>query len=273
MKKTFKIPMSILMVFAIVFSALNLSVFAEEKESNDEYNFELVQKDDNIVIAKATHENGDELYATLDKATSEITLEAVEKPKGLLKFGDDKTTKYIVKAETIDPALDVVDVTIIDETTKSELRISPEYVQAQLPVLVPVVTWGGRALLLWLMEHALAMTIAGITAYVATDLISDIRKSNKNYWPAWIRNNNVYIGGDAFDTDYQAVGWVKTANSGEYNLWARTEAKAKEAANKAAGTNVWHQGKPTDGHYDHYHPAKPLVTDPWVVKLDNHLWY
>lgn len=266
--------MSLFIVFAIIFSALNLSALAKGTKPNEEYNFELVQKDDSIVIAKATHDNGDELYATLDKTTSDITLEAVEKPKGLFKFGNDKRSKFIVKAETIDPALDLVDVTIIDETTQSELRISPEYVQAQLPALIPVVTWGGRALLLWLMEHALSMTIAGVTAYVATELLSNIRKSKKNYWPAWVRNNDVYISGDAFDTDGQAFAWLKTSNHGDYSLFARTEDKATQAANKQFGYSVFHREHQTaDGFYPHYHPAKQLVTEPWVELYKNHVWF
>lgn len=114
----------------------------------------------------------------------------------------------------------------------------------------------------------------GITAYAASELVSNIKKSDKNYWPAWIRNNDVYIGADAFNTDAEAFAWLKTSNSKEVNVFARTEAKAKEAANKTAGTNVWHDAHGDAGYYRHYHPAKPLVSHPWVgAPYNNHCWY
>lgn len=142
--------LSMLLVFTIVFSALNLNVFANEKYKDNgkdqEFDFELIQKDDSVVIVKGTHNNGDELYATLNKITNEITMEAVEKPKGLLKFGKDKKTEYIVQANTIDPTLNEVDVTVIDAETNHQFHISPDYVQAQLPALVPLVTWGGTGI-------------------------------------------------------------------------------------------------------------------------------
>lgn len=266
------------MVFTIIFSVLNPNVFAKEKYkdkgTNQEFDFELVQKDDSVVIVKGTHNSGDELYATLNKVTDEITMEAVEKPKGLLQRGGDKITKYIVKANTIDPTLNEVDVTVIDAETNHQFHISPDHVQAQLPVLVPLVTWGGRALLVYLLEHAAALTIAGITAYAASELVKDIKKSNKNYWPAWIRNDDVYIGQDAFNTDAEAFAWLKTSNSGEVNVFARTEAKAQEAAKKTAGTYIGHGAHGDAGYYKHYHPAKPLVTHPWVGDpYKNHCWY
>ncbi|WP_419889532.1 hypothetical protein [Paenibacillus xylanexedens] len=273
-KKFLSILLSLVLILTVVIQPTGAT---DSTNTDSEFNFELLQKDDNIVKVKATRDNGDELYATMDKNTSEVTMEAVEKQQQNLfsilgvTEGGYETTLYTVDIETLDGP--IVDATITSVDTGEVFKISDnvDRVSAQLPALIPVVQWGGSALLAWLASHALSMTIAGITAYVITDIAADIKKNKQyNYWPAWIRKNDIYVGGEAFKSDRDAFDWIKKKNSGENSVFARTSSKADQAARAVTGLSKYnseHQG--VEGHYPHYHPLEP----DRITQFKNHAWF
>ncbi len=276
MKKNYIKWFSSILALVLVFSVLNLSVFAEGKDGS-EGRFEVIHDDENSITVKGYYEEG-ELTATLNRVTSEVTLTEVEYSNNFLNIGGDKASEYQADITTLDPENGAVEavLTNVETNEKIELYTEGEKVEAQLPALVPLVEWAGGALLSYLAAHALSLTIAGITAYAISELSKDIKKSKYNYWPAWIRKNDVYVGQDAFKTDGEAFAWINSQDSGEYNLWAKTDAKASQAAkrrkeaNGAVGHDA-HQHK--DGYYNHYHPHFFNKQTKQSRQFHNHIWY
>ncbi|WNS42033.1 hypothetical protein [Paenibacillus sp. MMS20-IR301] len=62
-----------------------------------------------------------------------------------------------------------------------------------------------------------------------SDHISD-KKSKYNFWAAWVRRGDVYLNPEAFPNDNAGSTYLKSAKSGEINLFARTRSKAEQAA-------------------------------------------
>jgi hypothetical protein len=269
----FKKSISLILSLSLIFTFVSPNIFANNNSAgNNEYGFEVVQNDDHIVTVKGEH-NGDELYATLNRDNNEYTMQVVEKPQGLLSAlvaTESDVTEYAVKPELIDG--DVVEALIINKDTGEELKLeqNTDTVTAQLPLLVPVLEWGGSALLAFLLKEAAALAIGAITAYLVTDLIADIKKQKEyNYWKAWVRRGDVYIAPDAFRTDGDAFTYLKTSNNTDVNLFAKTSAKAEQAAKKVTGYAKWAQNeKTTDGYYPHYHPIERTGE-----QFENHVWY
>lgn len=82
-----------------------------------------------------------------------------------------------------------------------------------------------------------------------TDLISDIKKQTQyNYWAAWVRRGDVYLNPEAFPNDNAAFTYLKSANSGEINLFARTSSKAQQAARQVAGFALFEAGNNSEGN-------------------------
>ncbi|MFB6367748.1 hypothetical protein ACFCP7_27680 [Paenibacillus elgii] len=270
--------MAMFLCFALILSIISGSVMAKGTVTSDnEYGFELIQNDENFVIAKGTH-NGDELYGTLDKNTGKYSLRAVERPKTFLRIGSEMITEYRVEVENLDPTKNLVEATIIDTRTNQSFELSTEAINAQLPVLVGIVVWGGTALLEYLAAHAVSITIAGVITYAITELATNIRNNKKvDYWPAWIRNNTVYVSQDGFETRGQALAWINKEDSGEYNVMAKKESQAESLAGSRSGASatIWHPNEQKDGYFPHYHPVKQFLMGGSLQKQQyhNHIWY
>lgn len=273
-KKFLSVFLSLVLVLTVVIQSTGAT---NATNTDEEYNFELIQKDENIVKVKATRDNGDELYATLNKNTDEVTMEAVEKQQTLFsRMGVTDSvytnTIYSVDIETLDG--DIVDAIVTDVETGETLKISQnvDRVSAQLPVMVPLVQWGGSALLAWLASHAASMIIAGVTAYVITDLWADMKRNRQvNYWKAWVRHGDIYVSGEGFKTDRDAFNWLKEENSDDYNLFAKTSSKAEQAARSVTGRAKYNSPHGSaEGYYPHYHPLDPF---DMKTQFDNHVWF
>lgn len=271
----FKKILSILLSVSLIFLVFNNVVVANGNEDSNEYNFEVIQKDDKLVRVKA-EKDGDQLFATLDKETNEITLEAIEQKQNFLsKMGVTSSvysySEFKVDAETIDG--DIVDAIIIDVDTGEEFKLEQgtDSVQAQwIGVLIPVIEWAGSALLAFLASHALSITVAGIIAYSINDLINDIKKQkNYNYWAAWLRDGDIYLNPAAFPNDSAAFAYLNTGNSKDINLFAKTSAKSEQAAKKVTGYAKYNQAHgANDGYYEHYHPVERTGE-----QFSNHVWF
>lgn len=278
------------LIVILAFSTMNIQAFAKDKNQSirQDGEFELIKKDNNEVVVQGTWDEG-LLIGTLNLETDEVTIEEIlnETPakEGQL-FGlggkgqgqNKKINKYKAKITTLDPYEGKVDAVLINVDTNEEfvLYSEGEKVEAQFVPAIPLITWGGSALVTWLAIHATALTITGITAYLAADVMAKYRNNKKyNYWKAWVRRDNVYISSEAL-TDSAAFTWISSANHTDVNLFAKTEAKAQEAARKAkyANGNVRHDPHSSeDGYYRHYHPLDYNVQLGIRTQFKNHVWY
>ncbi|MEK3726286.1 MULTISPECIES: hypothetical protein [Lysinibacillus] len=285
MKKFFLVFVIACLAFANFSTGALANNFEDQPIENA---FQIIENTEDIIIAQAVHPNGDELYATLDKNTNEYTLKAIVKDEGLLKFASsDKEYEYTVDVQELSE--DGIKAVFTDVNSAEKFKIEEtveftEKVVAQGPLLglLPVIEWGGAALLSWLAANAAAITIAGVTAYLATHVWSKYKNQPYNYYQAFISGGDVYIG-SAFKDDASAFAAIK--GSEKVDVWAKTESKSNEAARKGGNGNppasLHHTtesfGK-GDGYYKHWHPLRETQIDPRTgraiyVKKDNHIFY
>ncbi|WHX30765.1 hypothetical protein QNK09_00295 [Brevibacillus agri] len=263
-----KRTLSLILSICLLVIVLGNNVLAKDhKYSNDSDDFEIIQNDYKAIVLKGEYE-GDELYATFDKVTHEITMKAVTNASvmGMQLFSaKPKETEYKVDLkEYHDGELSAV---ITNEDGEVEYEIDTTKVSAQAPLVVPLLEILGSALLEELLAIAAAITIGGITYVVVTEMADTIRKKSYNYYYAKVKYGDVYIG-PAFPNDSAAFAYLN--ESAKNDVWAKTKDKATQAAMKVAGyaqycTSNDYKG---DGYYPHYHP-KTRSGD----KIDNHIFY
>jgi len=277
------------LVIVLILSTMNIQAFAKGKDEQNgqDGEFELIKKDDNEVVVQGTWDQG-VLIGTLNLETNEVTIEEIlnetstDENQGFILGnkgkGKGKKNKYKAKIHTLDPYEGKVDAVLVNVDTNEEVKLysEGEVVEAQLAPAIPLITWGGSALLAWLAAHAASLTIAGVTAYALTDVLKKYRENKKyNYWKAWVRKGDVYVSEEAL-TDSAAFTYLSSANNEDINVFAKTKAKAEEAARKTkgAGSAIWHDGHSNaDGYYQHYHPAKYNSSTKKYTKFNNHIWY
>lgn len=275
------------LVIVLLLSTMNIQAFAKGKDqpNGEEGEFELLKKDDNEVVVQGKWDQG-VLIGTLNLETNEVMIEEIlnetstnevqdfslgNKGKGK---GNGKKNKYKAKIHTLDPYEGKVDAVLVNVDTNEEVKLYSEddVVEAQIVQAIPLITWGGSALLAWLATQAASLTIAGVTAYALTDVMKKYREKKKyNYWMAWVREGDVYVSEEAL-TDSAAFKYLSSSNDKDVNLFARTKDKADEAARKTkgAGGALWHDGHSNaDGYYEHFHPYNKTTR----TKFDNHIWF
>lgn len=197
MKINIKKAISLLVCICFVFSfCMSGIVNAESSGKIDESMVKVIQNDDKVCTVMATYK-GDELYATLDKETDEITMQTVEKPKVSvfgLSLGKDKITDYKVAVDTLNDS--EVSAVITDIETSKEYKISEntDKVKAQAVVIIPIIDIFAGLAMRVLAGAVLTTVIAGITYYALENLIDDVRNSQYDYFTAKVWNNIVWIG-------------------------------------------------------------------------------
>lgn len=231
--------------------------FAENIDNNNK--FKVVQNDEKICTVMGEYE-GDTLYATLDKTTNQVTMQAVEKSKTKflgVPIGEDKITNYEVKIDNADE--NNISATISDTETHKEFKIrksNHDKVIAQAVVLVPVLEILGQALLEYLIAATAVLIIAGATYYVASTIAEELRKRSYDYYQAELRSGQVYIG-PAVDYNY-ALAAVEIGG----NIFSRTQTLAKNLAT-AAGSG--YRGPEIHGtgsnYFWHYHPKYGMYAE------------
>ena len=276
------------LVIILLLSTMNIQAFAKVKnqQNGQDGEFELIKKDDKEVIVQGTWDEG-VLIGTLNRETNEVTIEEIlnetsaNETLNLVSKGKGKKNKYKAKIHTLDPYEGKVDAVLINMDTNEEIELysEGEKVEAQLVQIIPLITWGGGALLSWLAAHAASITIAGITAYALTDVYNKYRENKKyNYWKAWVRKKDgkydVFVSEEAL-TDSAAFTWLSSSNGKDVNVFAKTKAKAEEAARKTKGASHahYHDGHSNeDGYYQHQHPAKYDSAGKRIL-FKNHIWF
>lgn len=268
MKLNFKKVVALIVCLCFAFSFCFNSIIAASNDKFDKSNIKVVRNDGKACTVMATYK-GDELYATINKETNEITMQAVEKSKAKtlgLPIGEDKKTTFKVKVEkAVDSEISAV-ATETESNKEYKISQNSDKVIAQIPIAIPLVEILGAALLEALLATLTAIIVFGITYYSATTVADSIRNKSYNYYYAVLKNDDVYIG-PAYPEDAAAFTAVRKGN----NVFARTDAKANEAARKGgSGMALWHTPHGGgDGYWNHYHP-----TDMYGVKIEGvHCWY
>ncbi|WP_214483084.1 hypothetical protein [Bacillus sp. SM2101] len=241
---------SLAMILSVCIVLMNLGstniARADDADKENEIDYKVVETSDDLVTVM-TEYKGDELYATLDKTTNEVTLETVEKPKSLLKNGEEKRTKYRVEVEEAHTNGYIL-ATVIDDKSKEKIKIEKgenkgkekidkekeeeNIVVAQIPLLAgAIIEWGAAGLLAALFAEAASIAIAGIIAYEIAEAWEEMNKSKYDYWTANLDEDktDVFIG-PAIPNRSAAIEWIQVANSEENNVWARTKDKAIDIA-------------------------------------------
>ena len=202
---------------------------------------------------------GDQLYATYNKLTKEITMQSVEKPK---LIGKAKVHNYAVN---VDKAIkgDEISATLIDMDSKKEYKVSKKHdkeskeydkVQAQGVIMVPLIQWLGAPLLAYLIEVVAIVIVVGVTYVALSSVLDKIKRDSYSYYAAYtVPGDAVYIGGAI---NYSSAVARLQFGPG-FDVFAKTSSLAYTAAQGAGygltpvGPEI---GSSPGEQYWHYHP-------------------
>ena len=239
------------------------NVFAA-KASVDSQQFKIIENNAKILTVMGEYQ-GDQLYATLDKKTKEITMKSVEKPKlnmiGI-PLGKDIVHNYTVK---VDRALKgEVSAIVTDNDSKKDYKISKksDKVQAQAVIAIPLLEWLGASLLEYLLALFASIVIAGVTYIAVSSVLDDIENDSYDLYAAYtIPGDAVYIGGVLDYSDAVARLQMGYDGTGYNDVFAKYESYAYWVALDAGdgyepvGPEI---GSGSGDQYNHYH-----VFDRW----------
>jgi hypothetical protein len=260
---------AILCICCMFVTFANPALAAAKNGATNTKNITIVKKDRNIVEVKGVY-NGNELYATLDRKTNEITMKAVEKPKSVLNslmVSKDKTTNYKVNIHDAQKG-EKISGEIINSETNQKLLLgnkneSTDKVKAQAPAVIPLIEILGEALLQALIAASATLIVGGVT-YVAASEIADTLNDNVDcdYYMAYLGYGDVYIGSGI---DWSTACSIVKRNSVNYGVWANSLAKASKLGSNWGGYRL-DNPHGDDGYYYHYHSLaypKSHIWFPW----------
>jgi hypothetical protein len=276
-KKLSKKIFSLIITICFVSCIFITQTFAATNNSFDKNSIKLVQKNSKLVEVNATY-NGDDLYATFDRKTREVTMQSVEHPKIgniPIPFGKDKIVNYKVQVHNskdgIKFAKDVhlagskqllsgtskFSADIIDTETNKKYTIgSSDKVQAQAFILEPLVDIVGEYLIEDLFAEAEAITYEDTTFVAASTVADQLDNQNQDYYyNAYLDYSagNVYIGPEI---TYE-LAWENVSNG--VDVFASGYSAAQYLASDCSwsgyapiGPENHDQDNPT--YYWHFHP-------------------
>lgn len=251
MKLNFRKGIALLICICFVFSFCFNSVMASNNDKVDKSKVKIVQNDDKVCTVMATYK-GDALYATINKETNEITMQAVEKPKANafgLSLGKDKKTNYKVKVQDAKDGKVSAIVTGLDSNKEYKVGTSDDKVIAQIPLAVPLIVILGEILLDVLLGTIATIVVAGVTYYAASKVISKIRSQTQyDYFQAALSGGTLYVGG--------GINYAAALSATEIggDTFARTSDKARILATAAGAGYRGPECHGNEGYYYHYHP-------------------
>jgi hypothetical protein len=251
MKMNFNKMLAMLVCLCLLFTICFNGVLAADK-SKLKGKYSVVRNDKNICTVK-TEEDGNELYASLDKLTNEITVKVVEKTKKKLfgkALGKDKETNYSVVIE--DFCNDELTAVLIDKETKKEHKVRSkenlEKVKAQIPVVL------GAGALAALVKALLYTAAIGLTFAAAMSIADAIRKNKNNNERIYFRANCTYPGAEVNMSYYYTEDQAATLLELGYDFYAVNSSDAIYLCKKVSGG---YTGPTNDGNSKnayHYHP-------------------
>lgn len=256
MRKNLKF-ISLLLCISLLFTFNISNLLAATNATNvtlTDKQLKVIEDNDKVCTVMAEYQ-GDELYATLNKITKEITMQSIEKPKSKLLGGNNINHNYKVK---VDHGLKgALTATVTDIETQKEAKLSKDSdkVQAQVAIVVPLVELLGASLLNYLLQVAAYIVIAGLTYVSVTKIWDQMEDPNYDYYAAYTVagvGGEVYIGGTI--SYNSAVARLKLG--GMRDVWSRTSNLAYGIAyiaglgNYPVGPEI---GSGAGEQYPHYH--------------------
>jgi len=240
---------------------------AKRTISQDGFTFDIV-RDDAAFTEIVTKYEGDEYRGILDRSTGNITIEVTGK--------DKERHSYEVQVENADGSS--FSAVLKDKKDKREYRLGKDKkkVRAQFVIALPIAIGLIDALVMALLAASATIVIAGVTYYVASKVIENVKRSSYDYFMAVIRNNDVYIG-PAID---YSTAFTRVYGNGD--IWCRTQIlcqtiaynvsytyntiivnKIPNISDKERKTEIEKRagvigpeihGNGSSGYYFHYHP-------------------
>ena len=224
LRKVFALVLSFILLLSI--SVPNVSNAASNK--NDEFTI-LVNNNKKLQIK--AEQDGVKAILKLDKETNELSLNTNEKSN---KSGKNER-EYKIDVETA--TSEKIEATFIDLETGEEYSVNTDELQASIAFLIPLGVVIGEALLAHLVAAGLAITIAGMTYVVATEVIEKLNKENHNHYAAKLKNDKLYIGNNI---SLKAAGeFLKDGG----DVWSKTGDLAAKVAREAGGGRAGNRRK------------------------------
>ncbi|MDD4157601.1 MAG: hypothetical protein PHY08_13630 [Candidatus Cloacimonetes bacterium] len=274
----------IILVASLTITSIPLKANAKSNEILyvDGYEFNVTENNGKKTTVYTTLENGDKIYATLDKSMEEISLEFIDYPQNMLGIGIGmpENTKYDVTATVL--TSENINAKVINTKTKESINIK-EYrgeVTAQNIIFIPIAEYLLTASIVAALQALLMATativVAGVIFYAASKVMPELRAKQPSikYYKATLQNGNVYIGAEL--TTAQAASYLKANMTSTYpnNIFAYSSTYALSICNVVSPihASIGPEKHGEEGYYSHYHPRKDW-TFARTNRYYNHCWY
>jgi len=232
---------SFLILILIVSTLPRVDIVQAEEVSGESYNYildengeiqlsedfkediEIVKDNDEIAIIETNLEVEDNelnINAALNKEEDTITVISTE------NADTNNEVKKEYKVEISEATEDVFIATFTDIETGEQYVVDNTKTKASAVVLPIAVVLGG-ALVSHLIAISAAMVIAGVTYYVATKVISRLKRSDPYHYMAKLRSGKLWIGNSVSQS--RAAAHLRAGG----DIWSRSNSLAWTVANKA----------------------------------------
>lgn len=236
---------AVVLSFVLLFGICSPNI--SNAKSNEINEFKILVNNEKKLQIK-TERDGIKAILKLDKETNQLSLNTNEKSKQSKK----SERNYRIDIETA--TSEKIEAVFIDSETGEEYVINTDKLQASLAFLVPLGVVIGEALLAHLVAAGLAITIAGVTYVVASEIVDKLKKEKHNHYAAKLKNNVLYIADNI--SLAKATSLLKSGG----DVWSKTSELAAKVAKEAGGgrapipsENHWNKGSKKDLFYSHYH--------------------
>lgn len=271
MNKMMKKILSVVLGLAMLFYLLPLETFASNKTIMvDGYTINILENSASTVKVGLV-DNGKEYIMTHDLFTNEFTLKETTYESNIFRRlflnTEEETNDYDVYVQTLTEDKIIADVAGVDTDENYKIERASDEILAQAPLVLGVPA-AAAALLEALLAILAAVVIAGVTWYVASKVISTLKREQPGvkYYTAMLYRDNVYLG-TALKTKSQAV--LRLAAGG--SVFAIASGYAYDACKSASPIRkVSTRQKHGTGNNNYYH-YHPMIT---VKKQSSaHCWY
>lgn len=284
----FKKIISIVLLVAIANSMYLMNVKAENTIYVDGIEFRVESNEAEEAVVYTVMENGDKVYANIDKNSNEIEAEVIDYPVNVVGIGLGKpeVTEYELKVEQENTG--ETEIQIVNTETNESVTINSDndVVEAQdaaalpqsyveLAKLLAILAALSQVALIIAAGLAVAITIGGV-AYYTIEGVKEYLKKNKpegQYFKAQLKKKvMVYIDFEHPMTKLQAVDYLLEDKNN--NIFAIKKELASAACAGASPIKLpfgpeRHLGE--EGQYYHFHPRTSIKYPK--DHAANHCWY
>ncbi len=132
-----------------------------------------IQNDNHFLIVRA-EKNGDELFATYNKLTKDLTFHTVEKPKNIFRIGFKNENDYKVRVNQLENSKPIR-AFMTDVTNRKTIEISDDTVIAQAPLAIPIFEWLGGIILRYLFGLMQQLLLAAFHSLPSLILLPQLK--------------------------------------------------------------------------------------------------